>query len=134
VKRLSNSRLWQKDEFPVPCLSVVDQIAEKLLANSDRWLDTSTDSRDLIDLAILRLRTTFPKAAIDKAEAVYRCIDPLRRSLLNFQANPDYRFRCYERLRISSPKLVIDGLDQLAIQFELPLTERLQAEQGNNES
>jgi len=115
--------------LPVPCLSVVDQIAEKLLANGDRWLDTSTDSRDLIDLSILRQMTPFPAAAIAKAEAAYRCIDPLKRSILNFQAKPDYRSRCYERLGVRTPYMVITGLDQLATQFDLPLTERMTVEQ-----
>jgi predicted nucleotidyltransferase component of viral defense system len=115
--------------LPVPCLSVVDQIAEKLLANGDRWPDTATDSRDLIDLSILRQLTPFPAAAITKAEAAYRCIDPLKRSILNFQAKPDYRSRCYERLGIQTPATIITGLDQLAMQFGLPLTERMPVEQ-----
>jgi hypothetical protein len=113
---------------PVPCLSIIDQVAEKLLANGDRWADTSTDSRDLIDLTILRLHTPFPPAAIEKAEAAYRCIDPLKRSILNFQAKPDYRLRCYQRLNIQSPQTIINGLDQLATQFELPLTNRITEE------
>jgi Nucleotidyl transferase AbiEii toxin, Type IV TA system len=112
----------------IPCLNIIDQIAEKLLANSDRWADTSTDSRDLIDLTILRLKTTFPPAAIKKAEAAYRCIDPLKRSILNFQSKPDYRLRCYQRLNIQSPQTIINGLDQLATQFELPLTNRITEE------
>jgi hypothetical protein len=113
---------------PVPCLSIIDQVAEKLLANGDRWADTTTDSRDLIDLAILRLNTTFPQVAIEKAEAAYRCIDPLKRSILNFQAKPDYRRRCYQRLNIQSPQIIINGLDQLATQLELPLTDRITEE------
>lgn len=113
------------DWSPVPYLNIVDQVAEKLLANGDRWLDTSTDSRDLIDLAILKLRTPFPLAAIAKAEAAYRCIAPLQRAIQNFQLKPDYRGRCYERLGIQSPVDIIDGLDRLAIQFDLPLTPRM---------
>jgi hypothetical protein len=117
---------------PVPCLSVVDQIAEKLLANGDRWADTSTDARDLIDLAMLKLNTEFPTDAIDKAEAAYRSIDPLIRAIQNFQTKPDYRFRCYERLGIHSPSTTINGIDQLAIQFNLPLTQRTSVEQTDN--
>jgi hypothetical protein len=112
----------------VPCLSVVDQVTQKLLANGDRWADASTDARDLIDLAMLRQWTEFPAVAIAKAEAAYRCIDPLKRSILCFQAKPEYRLRCYERLEIEAPNTVVDGLDQLATQFELPLTERTGAE------
>jgi len=62
----------------VPCLNVVDRVAEKLLANGDRWADASTDSRDLIDLAMLKLNTEFPDAAIAKAESVYRSIAKLQ--------------------------------------------------------
>jgi hypothetical protein len=113
---------------PVPCLSVVDQIAEKLLANGDRWADTSTDSRDLIDLAILKLHTEFSVDAIEKAEAAYRCIDPLKRAIQSFQTQPEYRLRCYERLGIQSPHTVINGLDRLASQFDLPLTVRVRTE------
>jgi hypothetical protein len=117
---------------PVPCLSVVDQIAEKLLANGDRWADASTDSRDLIDLAILRLNTEGSEnewnRAIAKAESAYRSVDPLKRAILNFQSKPEYRDRCYKRLCIQSPSQVVDGLDQLATQFDLPLTERVTLE------
>ena len=73
--------------------------------------------------------TPFPAAAISKAEAAYRCIDPLKRSILNFQAKPDYRSRCYERLGVRTPYTIITGLDQLAAQFDLPLTERMTVEQ-----
>ncbi|BAU10943.1 hypothetical protein LEP3755_14350 [Leptolyngbya sp. NIES-3755] len=104
---------------PVPCLSVVDQVAEKLLANGDRWEDTSVDSRDLIDLAVLKQHTDFSQAAIDKAESAYRSIDPLKRSIVQFQANPEYRSRCYERLQVSSPVEIANGLDQLAQRFGL---------------
>lgn len=122
---------------PVPCLDIVDQIAEKLLANGDRWADASTDSRDLIDLAILRLNTEhFPNGvnawnrAIEKAESAYPAVAPLKRAILNFQSKPEYRDRCYERLCVRSPSQVIDGFDQLAAQFDLPLMERSVVEQA----
>jgi hypothetical protein len=109
---------------PVPCLGLIDQVAEKLLANGDRWADTSTDSRDLIDLAILRLQTDFPSAALEKAEGAYPCMGPLQRSILNFQAKPDYRLRCYERLQIESPRAIADGIDALAKELDLQEMER----------
>jgi len=49
---------------PVPCLNRTDIFAEKLLANSDRWADASVQSRDLIDLSILRLADPIPQDAI----------------------------------------------------------------------
>lgn len=39
--------------IPVPVLSRDDMYAEKLLANTDRWADRSTASRDAIDLAMM---------------------------------------------------------------------------------
>jgi hypothetical protein len=113
---------------PVACLDVVDQIAEKLLANGDRWADASTDSRDLIDLAILRQVTDWPGAAMDKAEAALPSREPLRRSIANFAAKPEYRSRCYQRLQIQDAPRLVDGLDQLAIGFGLPVVERSQME------
>jgi hypothetical protein len=47
---------------------LVDRVAEKLLANGDRWADASTNSRDLIDLAMLKLNTEFPEVAIAKLQ------------------------------------------------------------------
>jgi hypothetical protein len=109
---------------PVACLDLVDQVTEKLMANGDRWADASTNARDLIDLAQLKLVTDFPAAAITKAEGVYHCVEPLKRAILNFQAKPEYRLICYERLQVESPGLVVDGLDLLAGQFLLPSTDR----------
>jgi hypothetical protein len=78
----------------------------------------------LIDLARLKLVTDFPEVAIEKAEAVYPCVEPLKRSILNFQAKPDYRSHCYEALQVESPKQVVDGLDRLAAMFSLSLVDR----------
>ncbi len=118
----------QPNWSPVACLDLVDQVTEKLMANGDRWADTSTAARDLIDLARLKLVTAFPEAAIAKAESVYRCVDPLKRSILSFQTKPDYRLRCYEKLQVDSPRQVMDGIDRLADQFFLPLAERQRQE------
>lgn len=56
----------------VPVLSRIDLYAEKLLANTDRALDRSAMSRDLIDLAMM-IQTwgPIPAAALEKAEAAY---------------------------------------------------------------
>jgi Nucleotidyl transferase AbiEii toxin, Type IV TA system len=130
--RISLNPPSQPSWSPVACLALVDQVTEKLMANGDRWADTSTDSRDLIDLAHLKLATAFPEAAITKAEAVYQCVAPLQRSILNFQAKPDYRSRCYDKLQIASPPLVVEGLDRLATQFSLSPTDRQNQEIPSN--
>lgn len=112
------------DWSPVPCLNETDIFAEKLLANSDRWADTSVESRDLIDLSMLRLAAPIPQQAIDKAENAYPVVDPLKRAIHNFQAQPEYRERCFQALGIQAPEQVIDGLDLLATHFNIAPTER----------
>jgi hypothetical protein len=118
--------------LPVPCLSLVDCWAEKLLANADRWPDDRIRSRDLIDLAVLRLRGEIPEAAIQKAAAAYPVLPGLRSALDRFQAQPDWRRRCYEALAIDRPDLVVDGIDRLSTDLDLPLTIRRWREAQEN--
>jgi Nucleotidyl transferase AbiEii toxin, Type IV TA system len=99
---------------PVPCLNLVDIFAQKLLANADRWPSDRVNSRDLIDLGMLRLASSIPQKAIDKAEAAYQVMQPLERSIQYFQERPEYREKCYEILSIAQPNQVIDGIDLLA--------------------
>ncbi|MGD1908752.1 MAG: nucleotidyl transferase AbiEii/AbiGii toxin family protein [Leptolyngbyaceae cyanobacterium] len=115
---------------PVACLSAVDRIAEKLLANSDRWPDRSVFSRDLIDLSMVRSHQPIPTAALAKAEAAYGVAEPLQRAILEFQQRPDYRDRCYDALSIHDPPRIIDGLDQLASDFDLAPTHRSDRERA----
>ncbi|MEG3864004.1 nucleotidyl transferase AbiEii/AbiGii toxin family protein, partial [Microcoleus sp. herbarium12] len=99
---------------PVPCLNLVDIFAQKLLANADRWPSDRVNSTDLIDLGMLRLASSIPQKAIDKAEAAYQVMQPLERSIQYFQERPEYREKCYEILSIAQPNQVIDGIDLLA--------------------
>ncbi|MBE9012797.1 hypothetical protein IQ250_21590 [Pseudanabaenaceae cyanobacterium LEGE 13415] len=69
--------------------------------------------------------------SVEKAESAYQSIEPLKQSILSFQANPDYRSRCYQRLQIRSAIEVADGLDQLAQQFELEPMVRQASELGS---
>lgn len=55
----------------VRVLTRTDQVATKLLANDDRWADTSTFSRDLIDLAMMKPDATALKAGARKAVDAY---------------------------------------------------------------
>ncbi len=105
------------DWCPVACLSRVDAIAEKLLANSDRWADSSTFARDLIDLSLLRVQAPFPPTAITKAEAAYPVIAPLRQALSNFQSHPGLRDRAFAHLQIDHPGLILQGLNLLTIDY-----------------
>lgn len=103
------------------------------IANSDRWADTSIESRDLIDLSILRLAAPIPQEAISKAENAYPVLDPLRRAIQNFQTKPEYRERCFRALNVQSAHRVIDGLDLMAADFEIEHTERTFSESENFE-
>lgn len=112
----------------LPCLDFEDQCTEKLLANSDRWMDTSIESRDLIDLAILRQESPFSQQSMQKAEQAQPIIEPLKRAILNFQRKPEHRAKCYEALAIQVQDRIIDGIDLLAKDFDLPKTTRLPSE------
>ncbi len=115
----------------IPCLSHNDSITSKLLANSDRYLDDSVLSRDLIDLAILRYNTNFGSSAINKAEKAYEVIRPLKMAIRRFQDQPEYRDKCFEQLKISDNyrAIIIDGIDLLAGDFDLSQTQRTFKEQ-----
>jgi len=69
--RISISGNFDSD-LGVPVLDRDDMFAEKLLANTDRTLDRSQLSRDLIDLAMMiNAWGPIPEAALTKAEAAY---------------------------------------------------------------
>ena len=104
---------------PVDCLARVDAVAEKLLANSDRWLDASTLSRDLLDLAAARLAWgPLPEAAIEQAEAPYG--EPARRAVARAAArflepeSAGHRQRCFTGLQVDTPDRLIEGVRILA--------------------
>ncbi len=109
---------------PVPCLNEIDSFAEKLLANSDRWNDSSVESRDLIDLSVQRLKSPIPREAIEKAETAYPVIEPLKKAISFFQNNPNYRDKCFTALRIVEPSKIIDGIDLMAADLCLEKTAR----------
>ena len=110
----------------VPCLSFNDCFTSKLLANSDRYMDSSVEARDLIDLAVLRLHASISSSAIDKAENAYEVMRSLKEAVQYFQARPDYRDKCFTGLQIDSIKIpkIIDGINLLAEDLELISTER----------
>jgi hypothetical protein len=118
---------------PVECLSLSDCFTSKLLANADRYADSSVHSRDLIDLAFLRNQQSIPASSLDKAEAAYRVVAPLKAALTKFQANADLRFNCYDNLTIPEAfrSKLIDGIDLLAIDLGLDKTSRTIGESGD---
>lgn len=116
---------------PVACLSFNDCFTSKLLSNCDRYMDDSVESRDLIDLAILRLQSPIPQESIEKAENAYEVMRPLKQAVKRFQERTDYRERCFSHLQIDEVQIprVIDGVDLLASDLGLTLTERVFKEQ-----
>ncbi len=116
---------------PVACLSLSDCFTSKLLANSDRFTDESIESRDLIDLAVLRLQSIIPPEAVKKAEKAYEVMRPLTRAIQRFQERPDYRRECFAGLKIDKQQVpkIIDGIDLLARDVDLAATERVFNEQ-----
>lgn len=91
---------------PVDCLSLDDCYAEKLLANSDRWADRQLLSRDLIDLAFLRLRGPIPKAAWKRVREAYKSAPEadLRKALAAFETDPVHQQRCFEGLQMEGTR------------------------------
>lgn len=116
---------------PVACLSLNDCFTTKLLANSDRYMDDSVEARDIIDLAVLRLQSSIPHQAIEKAEKAYEVKRPLKVAIQRFQERADYRQRCFVSLRIDSSQFpkIIDGIDLLAGDLDLASTQRTFNEQ-----
>jgi hypothetical protein len=94
-------------------------------------MDDSVESRDLIDLAILRLQYRIPQEAIEKAEKAYEVMRPLKEAVKRFQDRTDYRERCFSHLQIDESQIsrIIDGVDLLASDLGLSLTQRLFKEQ-----
>jgi hypothetical protein len=90
---------------PVACLSLSDCFTSKLLANSDRFTDESVESRDLIDLAVLRLQSVIPPEAVEKAEKAYEVMRPLTKAIRSFQERPDYRRECFVGLKIDTQQI-----------------------------
>jgi predicted nucleotidyltransferase component of viral defense system len=90
-------------------LSDEDLVAEKLLANSDRYLDAGTFSRDIIDLAFMLNSPLSRQAGHTKAIAAYG--DSVSRdaenAVIRLVSKPTLLDRCIEVLEIDSPRAVV---------------------------
>src|SRR5699024_3477673 len=84
-------------------LGVVDLAVSKFLANSDRWLDDSTFSRDVIDLAMLDLPPRQLIAALRKATEAYgaSALSDMQRALQALRSRPERLERCVKALSIT---------------------------------
>ena len=93
----------------ISTLSLLDMAASKLLANSDRWNDESVFSRDLIDLAMMRLPLPVLRAAILKAETTYgRSIrENLADAIGKMQTKQAWLERCMQVMAMQAPKALV---------------------------
>ncbi|MGL5853269.1 MAG: nucleotidyl transferase AbiEii/AbiGii toxin family protein [Phycicoccus sp.] len=93
----------------VRLLTRTDQVATKLLANDDRWADTSTFSRDLIDLAMMKPDTTALKAGAQKAVGAYgRTVgQSLDKAVTYIRDRPQRLDECIRALKIDAPRAVV---------------------------
>lgn len=93
----------------VTTLSIRDLAASKLLANSDRWADTSVFSRDLIDLAMMEPSDALMSEALDKADGAYGAsiVRDLNKAIDYHRDNPHRLDECIHALRMTTPKAVV---------------------------
>ena len=93
----------------VPTLTPVDMAASKLLANSDRWLDTGVFSRDLIDLAMMELPLSTLRLAVAKAEQAYgkAILLDLDKAINRLAENQGLLDRCIQIMAVTLPKAVL---------------------------
>jgi hypothetical protein len=90
-------------------LTRTDQVATKLLANDDRWADTSTFSRDLIDLAMMKPDTTALEAGARKAVDAYgKTVGESLNKAVTYLHDRPQRLDDYIRaLKIEAPRAVV---------------------------
>jgi len=104
--------------IPVPCLSRRHCFAEKFLANTDRGLDDSTLSRDIIDLAFMMQGWSRKDADAGMAIAETAYGTAVQRSLVaaveRLRRDKAYRNRCVEGLAIADTGTLSAGLKALS--------------------
>lgn len=104
--------------IPVSSLTRRHCFAEKFLANADRGLDSSTLSRDIVDLAFMieGWSKQDAVAGMEMAKTAYG--NAVSRSLAavieKIRGDKSYRKRCVDGLDISEPKILTAGIKALA--------------------
>jgi predicted nucleotidyltransferase len=90
-------------------LTRTDMVASKLLANDDRWADTSTFSRDLIDLAMMKPDTAALEAGARKAVDAYgKTVGEGLDKAVGYLRERPHRLDEYIRaLKIDAPRAVV---------------------------
>lgn len=104
------------DSLPIACLDHSSAVAEKFLANTDRGVDESTRSRDLIDLAYMvgSWSDSEIKQGLELAEAAYgESVKRQLKSALELFTDEDYRKQCLTELEVSNRQALEIGLSKL---------------------
>lgn len=94
----------------VATLTKMDLAASKILANSDRWSDDAVFSRDLIDLAMLKLPVPLLKRAMDKAKLAYgeTAEQDLHKAIEKLKQRTGRLSECMEALKMDAiPEAVV---------------------------
>lgn len=93
----------------IATLTVMDMLASKLLANSDRWADDGVFSRDLIDIAMMQPRLPLLRQAIAKAERAYgqTVRADLEKAILLIQQRQERLERCIQAMSMTLPKALV---------------------------
>lgn len=105
------------DILGVAALSNSDLLCQKLLANSDRFLDSSTFNRDLLDIAFMEPRSIRTSLGWQKAEGAYggSIARDFERAAAQLLDDPAWLRRCLEQLEIAAPRaLVYKLIEQIA--------------------
>jgi Nucleotidyl transferase AbiEii toxin, Type IV TA system len=93
----------------VGTLTPLDLATSKLLANADRQGDDGVFSRDVIDLAMMRLRLPMFRKARAKAELAYgeAVATDLGKAIERLQTRRGWLERCMEAMAMTIPKVVL---------------------------
>lgn len=93
----------------VRTLTRTDQVATKLLANDDRWSETSTFGRDLIDLAMMKPDIATLRASARKADDAYgkTVSESLNKAVTYLQDRPQRLDEYIRALKIDAPRAVV---------------------------
>jgi hypothetical protein len=103
-------------DLPVESLNHVSCFAEKLLANADRARDTSSNSRDLIDLAFMTASWSlhdFNEGRIRAEDAYGSAVSRELLFALDEFDKPKVRTSCIQNLALSNPRKLDRGLKVL---------------------
>jgi hypothetical protein len=102
----------------VRTLTTSDMVAEKLLANSDRWADDIVHSRDLIDLAMMLPSGKIPLNAMAKAARAYSSIeDDLKKAIEHLSGRPGRIQECMAAMQMTMPAAqAMDRIRKLRVQ------------------